>query len=393
MKLRLFRKIKKMFPHKKKAKLMQCEFRSEKDCPYVSTKQCKYDKTNCHLINRKKKNKVRNFTSISYMIVVALVGLIMYILAVIAASESSFVFKHSYYVYYIIKGFALSLLTGAILAIVIDLPTRLKDYEMSIVNAITSNNYLKSLDEDRLTKLRKDITNQLHKAEAPAMADGLIEIDQRVCKYLQEAYYSRYRHSVVCKFNEEENCINKEHSIEYKLINPYGENRSITEYIKFTNYILDKKGTDDGSIVGLTILCRIDDGVERDFSKKFKFDYEKVEHQFYNKKITIVEDTTEERREKGIRVEFKKHIEVKLRYNINVDIKDPCFTKRVQHPAKNFRLDYACADEDVKLFGQIFGTGIKQSDVSVKYLRNSISLETFDWLLPNNGAMVVMLKK
>lgn len=35
---------------------------------------------------------------------------------------------------------------------------------------------------------------------------------------------------------------------------------------------------------------------------------------------------------------------------------------------------------------------MKQSDVSIQYISdNTISLETFDWLLPTNGAIVVML--
>ncbi len=388
-------KIKRKVSHSKEEKLIKCDYRSESECPYTSTKQCKYDKSNCHIVN-KKKTRVKSYKSISSIVILALSGLIIYILATIASLDPEFAFKHSSYVYSIVIGLALSLVTGSILAVVIDIPTRLKDYELSFVNALTSNNYLKSLDEERLTNLRKDITNQLHKAEAPAMAAGLIEIDQQICELLREPYYSRYRHSVVCKYDKNEKYINKEHSIEYRLVNPYSVNRSSVEYIQFTNHIIDDEGKADGSILGLTLLCRIDDGEELNFSDRIKFEYEDVEHEFYNKKITIEEKTTEKRKKKGIRVEFKKYIEVKLRYTIKVDIKDPCFTKRLQHPAKNFRLDYACLDKEeseIKLYGQIFGTGIKQSDVSVKYSPNSISLETFDWLLPDNGAMVVMLTK
>ena len=93
----------------------------------------------------------------------------------------------------------------------------------------------------------------------------------------------------------------------------------------------------------------------------------------------------------GIRVDFKDNLIVRLDYTIDVHVNDVCFTKRLQHPAKNFRLDYSCKDIEGHLFGQIFGTQLKQSEFSIKYLsENSISLEAFDWLLPDNGAIVVL---
>ena len=55
-------------------------------------------------------------------------------------------------------------------------------------------------------------------------------------------------------------------------------------------------------------------------------------------------------------------------------------------------LNYSYKKNGAKLFGQVFGTEMKQSDVSIQYISdNTISLETFDWLLPTNGAIVVML--
>lgn len=81
-----------------------------------------------------------------------------------------------------------------------------------------------------------------------------------------------------------------------------------------------------------------------------------------------------------------------MRYTIKVHKEDRCFTKRLQHPAKNFRLDYMSKDENVKLYGQMFGTEMKQSNMYIRSMSsNSKSLECFDMLLPQNGAMVVML--
>lgn len=384
--------IKKLFSKGEAVKPRSCEYNSIDECPYNSTKECKFDKTNCHLVkNEEKKQKTNN--SWLPIVIVALVGFIGYVLFTIASLDDSFEFTHSKYIYPVVTGIALSIVTGSILALVIDLPSRLKDYELSFVNALSSNNYLKSLDETRLTKLRNDITEQLHKTKAPCMAKGLIMIDQRICELLREPYYSRYRHAVICTKLENSDFIEKEHSIEYKLINPYGANQVAVEFLKFTNLVLMENGQTEDSMDKLEIFCRIDNKDEQNLSERIEFKYEDIKNEFYNKKISVVDKENSDGNKRGIRVEFEDSIEVKMRYKIKVHKNDPCFTKRLQHPAKNFRLDYTCNDDQIKLYGQIFGTEIKQSDVSIKYTTNSISLETFDWLLPDNGAIVVMQKK
>lgn len=299
-------------------------------------------------------------------------------------------FSGSIFIFPVISAIGLSLLTGSILAILIDLPSRLKDYEISFINALSSNNYLKSLDESKLTSLRNQITEQLHKTKAPHMASGLIKIDQNICELLRKPYYSRYRHIVCCK-PIDNNFMEKEHSIEYKLVNPYGPFQKGLENIKLTNHVvLNEEDDSEKPITGLKVLVYVDN---EDFPQTF--DDSNIEilqedvpnsKEFYNKKFIY----------NIFKAEFNDNIRVRINYKIKVPFSDdPCFTKRLQHPAKNFRLDYSCEDNSMILHGQLFGTQLKQSDISIKYLtngKNAISLETFDWLLPDNGAIVVMLK-
>lgn len=384
--------IKNRFFNIHKVKSKRCDYSSIDECPYSSTAECKFDKANCHIINNKRKKKT-NPHSLLKVSLFGLSGLIVYVLITIASLDNAFAFTYSEYVYTIISGITISVVTGAILAALIDLPSRLKDYEQSFVNALSSNDYLKSLDEIRLTNLRNDITEQLHKTKAPNMAKGLIKIDQRVCELLRQPYYSRYRHTVICENSSKPDFIKKEHIIEYKLINPYSVNQTAIEFIKFTNLVLIKEDDKpNDSINNLKISCRIDNRETQDLSNRIDFNFEDITNEFYNKKITIT-DKENKSNQKGIKVEFDDNIEVEMRYTIYVHKNDPCFTKRLQHPAKNFRLDYTCNDDKIELYGQIFGTELKQSDISIKYTSNSISLETFDWLLPDNGAIVVMLKK
>ncbi|MBD5391266.1 hypothetical protein HDR66_00490 [bacterium] len=385
--------IKNWFGKTVNAKPRKCDYNSVEECPYNSTSQCKFDKSSCHLANSQKKRQ-KYYNSSLRIIIFALSGLVVYILVSIASIDESYAFKYSKYIYSIISGIAISVMTGSILAIMIDIPSRLKEYELSFVKALSSNNYLKSLDESHLTRLRNDITEQLHKTKAPSMAKGLIEIDQRVCELLRQPYYSRYRHTVVCSIIGESDYIQKEHTIEYKLINPYSVNQTAVEFIKFTNLILVKDGQPEAeAITNLSINCSIDNKPEIDLSSRIKFEYQDITEEFYNKKITISDRDGTDSPGRGLRVEFDDNIKVRMKYKIEVHKTDPCFTKRLQHPAKNFRLDYTCNDSSIELFGQIFGTEIKQSDISIKYPSNSISLETFDWLLPDNGAIVIMLKK
>lgn len=382
---------------KSKNNKTSCGYNSIDECPYNSEKECNFEKKQCLLIANKKRKKGTRKTTLP-IVSLALFFLIVYIIATILSLNESFSFQYSKYVYYIISGISISVVTGAILAIVIDLPSRLRDYENSFVNALTSNNYLKSLDENRLTQLRNEITEQLHKANAPCMARGLIKIDQRVCELLRQPYYSRYRHTVKCTPENDTEFVEKEHSIEYKLINPYSVNQDAIEFIHFTNLILTN-GEEESrreAFKDLKITCRVDDGEEQNLSDKVKLVYELIdkENRFYDTKVYVNAKENNAKDKIGIRVSFKDNIVVHVHYKVKVHKDDICFTKRLQHPAKNFRLDYTYNHPNGKLYGQIFGTEMKQSDISIKYVNeNAISLETFDWLLPSNGAIVVMLNK
>lgn len=149
------------------------------------------------------------------------------------------------------------------------------------------------------------------------------------------------------------------------------------------------------AIKDIEIICTIDDKYTKNYSDDIKLDFSAINDkvEFYDTQVYI--DAKEKKNidaPKGIRIDFKDNIEVHIQYKIQVHKDDICFTKRLQHPVKNFRLDYSYKKNGAKLFGQVFGTEMKQSDVSIQYISdNTISLETFDWLLPTNGAIVVML--
>lgn len=374
----------------------KCGCQSLEDCSYNSESECKFDKTNCHLARSRKKKKKYDHTNLRICFF-GCVGVLGYLISVLVMDSPDCTTLQKW-IFTIVSGVSISIVAGAILAKVIDLPSKLEDYQRSFVEALASNSYLKSLDENRLTQLRNDITEQLHKANAPCMAKSLIEVDQRICELLRQPYYSRYRHSVICSPSDDKNYIMKEHSIDYRLINPYSVNRDAKEYISFTSLVLlNEDNPIEKTIWDLKISYTIDDEDKIEIKED---DYEFVKtiienkDEFYNTKIVLDSKNKKSTEQmKGIRVDFKDNLQVRIQYKIKVHIDDICYTKRLRHPVKNFRLDYSYSNMTGKLYGQIFGTEMKQSDVSIRYpSKDSITLETFDWLLPDNGAIVVMLK-
>lgn len=379
-----------LFDKSKKSETRTCNFINLSECPYASVDECKFNKKNCF---RKKKAPIFTITTLKILVVI-LVGLLITLVSIYL--DANVKFTGSHLVFGALSSIAVSLIAGAVLAWMIDIPSKLKEYENSIVNALVSNNYLKSLDEERLTQLRKDVTEQLHKVNVPCMARGLIDIDQKICNLLKQPYYTRYRQTVVCKKDEVNGVIVKHHTIDYKLINPYSVNSKATEYISIANLVLSngKDNMKDKAITDVRIRCIIDDGQAQDLSSEIEFDSSSVDSRetFYDTKVELVaKNDSYKGDKKGLKIEFDKSLEVKMSYDIVVDKDDISFTKRLRHPAKNFRLDYTFeTTSPIKIFGQLFGTELKQSDFLIRYpLPNSVSLESFEWLLPDNGAIVV----
>lgn len=379
-----------LFDKSKKSETRTCNFTNLSECPYASVDECKFNKKNCF---RKKKAPIFTITTLKILVVI-LVGLLITLVSIYL--DANVKFTGSHLVFGALSSIAVSLIAGAVLAWMIDISSKLKEYENSIVNALVSNNYLKSLDEERLTQLRKDVTEQLHKVNVPCMARGLIDIDQKICNLLKQPYYTRYRQTVVCKKDEVNSVIVKHHTIDYKLINPYSVNSKATEYISIANLVLSngKDNMKDKAITDVRIRCIIDDGQAQDLSSDIEFESSSVDSRetFYDTKVELVaKNDSYKGDKKGLKIEFDKSLEVKMSYDIVVDKDDISFTKRLRHPAKNFRLDYTFeTTSPIKIFGQLFGTELKQSDFLIRYpLPNSVSLESFEWLLPDNGAIVV----
>ena len=374
-----------------------CGYFNSDDCPYSDSDACSYSNETCAVREEKRKR-----TNSFWKQRVGVIALILSCVAIVilehlklrpcTAQNDSL--KD---IYNLLIGGCFSVIAASLIALFIDVPSYLQQYERHFANMLSSNTYLKILDSERLNQLRRDVTSQIHKTEVPNLPDGLVRMDEEVCNLFNKPYYERYSHLVQCKMMEgTPKTIKKEHFVEYKLINPGFPNSEAVEMIKISNLIIQRTEEDKG-ITDFKLSVQADDGEEIKLPKEYDMIVEPLDNkiEFYTAKVFLAKkDDNGGCLEEGFRANFKASLKVKYSYTIEVAANDRCFTKRLQHPAKLFIMNYSCSDDDIRLHGQIIGTNLKQSNMSIQYLDdNSINMVSYDWLLPDNGAIVVMLDK
>ncbi len=382
-----------MRKNKKPESQESCNCITPDECPYTSEEQCYYDKKSCALI-KEDKDRRKHSRKPNIMALMVIISSLL-IIGLEFVKLSTWATKHEQICDFInvLIGGLFSVIAASIIAWLVDIPSYLKKYEMHFANILSSNSYLKNLDGERLSRLRRDVTTHIHKTEAPHLPEGLVRMDEEICDLFYKPYYERYSHLVQCRISPEDpNVIEKEHVVEYLLVNPGAPKTEAKETIKISNLILQRDANDKG-ISDFELAYQIDGEDEKALPDEYKMLVEPLDKkiEFYTAKVFLGKDNP---RQEGATIRFKKTLRVKYSYKINVDIKDRCFTKRLQHPAKLFIVNYSCANDSIRLHGQIIGTNLKQKNMSIQYLDdNSINMISYDWLLPDNGAIIVMLDK
>lgn len=392
-------------------------------CPYFDKEEChidpknkrhksscKYSKDSC--LFEKEPEEVPSWLQKNYPFLIGgLVGLILLILSIWVICNSGWVT--------IVQGLGTAVLASSILGGLIDTPGKLKDYENSLTSALTSFNYLKRLGEAELTDLRGKTTHLLHKKDVPNMPRGLIKLDEQICKQLKLPYYKWYRQFVKCSFTTgDRKFIEKHHVIKYMILNPYPKNQPKAVDIGFNTHIITNdisKINDDFKLSVFKVI--IDGNKEYDLLKLsndigiaavplptnsphnynykvFFYQNEKDPIDLKNKTPTdesIKINCDRDEASDFIKLLFCDNLYAEIQYTIKVPVDDNFYVKLLRYPVKYFRLDYDFDDEKVILNGQLIGTLIDQSKISTDISNNSrhISIETFDYLLPKNGAVIV----
>ena len=375
----------------------RCHYKTAEECPYKREKECKFSKENCALQREReeRKRRHRNIKKLVLMVVFSSVAILVFFGIRMYLNSSC---PNTSYWKELLTAFiggAFSVLAASILAIIIDIPSWLKDYDEHFARILSSNSYLKTLDEKSLVQLRQDITSQIHKTTTQKMGTGLVRMDESICALFKKPYYERYMHSVRCK-KTDDSTITKTHVVEYKLINPNAGYEEAVESIRISN-LIQKRNNDDKGISNFEFSYSIDNQEECKLSNDYGMFATPLDKkiEFYDTKVCLVyKPDNDVERKAGVELRFKECVHIKYSYTIVINAADRCFTKRLQHPAELFILNYSCDDDDIQLHGQLMGTDLKQSNFSIHYHdENSMTLVSYDWLLPDNGAIVVMLDK
>lgn len=385
----------------KKDKEKVCMYKGkESECPERTMKECKLPKAECP---RKKEEEERKQSDKSIprtwiIILSALLAITISIIMTICCKEES-IFAD---IANILQGCAVSCIAGVIILYAIDLHAKLRQYETTFLNALSSNRYVRQLSRAQLLLLRQDVTKAIHHKNSPNMADGLIHLDNDICQLLEKVYCNKYRQTITCTDDSQNpGMVRKKNIIEYELVNPHQEEEE--ELITYHN--LFKKVNNSDAVCTyfpefkLTLFKKDNEDSEYteitdDFVKSYELKDGKKpdpDKEFYNASVYMARTGGTE---DGLKVRFKYKLKVAISFTIIVPADDICFTKRLKHPAHNFRIDYFYDSNDVKLYGQLFGTNIEQSEVTVTNVSdNKISLETSEWMLPRDGAIVVVTRK
>lgn len=252
----------------------KCNYSSKEACPYSGVEDCPYDVRACFVYQEIKPLRKRAYI-ISFLFFLSIV--ISLVPELFTEGNSLLILKNESYdtlkVVKLLQPIAQSVIAAIIISFIIDIPERIKEYKGFFVDILTSYDYLKTMDEETLTDLRKRVTRQLHIKDFPNMAEGLIDLDERFCKMLKQPYFSEYSQIVSVQGkkpifeNEQENkqkdknvidfdeFIFKSHKTEYVAINPMhtntpikmdiGQNSSVkfqsTDYLKEAQQIFKIK--------------------------------------------------------------------------------------------------------------------------------------------------------
>ena len=406
-----------------------CPFLTYEQCPFDDEKKCEYERSTC-LLRQRNQNKNTSKIWVYVLFVVAL-GVIFWAILTnpaIAKDDADWLT--------ILQMASLPICTSVIAAIlvswIIDIPSRIKEEKSFFIDVLTSNDYLlKALDENKLTDLRLRAIKHMHKRDYPKMADGLIEVDAKVCDMLKMPYYINYSQSMYVTVAEDNpNMYVKKVKVAFTAQNPYGDKKPIRMNIGMGNNLSFEN--DDISETKAKELFRLKDfkisfdnnDKEWDISSCIKLGVKKskIEGLEYNGIVAmmyqdtsnppltynIIKELKSAENQSGythiegmdnptLMLEFIGKIHVKFEYEVRVPSDDNVFTKRLKYPARNFHLDYAVDDKisDISLVGQMIGTIIDQKNVIITIQPNGkqITLNTHDWLLPKNGAVVIHGRK
>ena len=373
------------------------------------------------------------------LFIVTGVALALFVIAVIVTTVCVCLPKWFEIVLNIIMALAASGIAGLLVALLVDTPQLVRNFQDTLTNALSSNEYLEELPKNKLDVLRVQTVHALHK-KSPRVPSSFLQLDDVLCGLISEPYYDYLTESIVVghkgKYADllksdgvkvpegsevEGDFLKKDVLLEYLIKNP-GQGTDAEAKIGLRKYLDLPEGCDiKSSYVFKFFEVTIDDDETYDICRSLLVErckvlsgrvgsdpntmtYDTIVRTCLRNDVVLNKDSIKglepsegvgyENKDidtkHDIMVRFKDSVRVRVAYKQIFPVADSHYTRRLKYSAKNYMLSYTCEDE-YKLHGQIIGTLIKQSDMSIiKNNDNNLTMICRNWLLPKNGAFIVM---
>lgn len=405
-----------------------CPYYVVADCPYGMKEQCPYDTTFC--LNFKESKHTKWHTIIVFLLLIMSIAISVVSVLIEAGGDDiiGFISNNCDYKLWIkiIAPVTNSVIAAILCAIVMDIPSRMMEYQEYFIRLLSSSDYLKVMDEEDLLKLRKKVTWQLHIKDVPRMPKGLIEMDEKILEMLKRPYFKVYNQTMSIEASEKPEMLKKTVRIDYTAFNPYSNKHPIQMDLGIANSLQFKNKANKDEAKNLFELKQFDVAIDnekdiisilpgikvnvvakpeegllyngkvmlvpKDDDKDFNLDIDSIKN---NKTPSDICYNDSSNSENALMITFFDKIRVNIEYIVHVPKSDVCYTKRLRYPVKYFHLDYTLNEKlDYTLVGQLLGTLIDQPDVTTEVSDNQkhICMRTNNWLLPKNGVIIVHCK-
>lgn len=402
-----------------------CPYYLQTDCPYCSNKQCPYDTSFCQNGENKKRRGRCSF----WVILLFVLSVLLSVFSVLIESN---VFQEQRFDWEIwlkiCSPIANSVIAAILCAYIMDIPSRMTEYQDYFTRLLSSPDYLKVMDEDDLIDLRRKVLWQLHIKDVPRMPKGLIKLDERILDMLKNPYFKTYNQIIQVKdIAESPGSLKKIVTVEYLAHNPYPNDHAVKMDVGLANsvkfvadineetakklFIIKKFTVTVGDQdTPINLLPQVDVLIHKKSEEGLLYngviEIGKKQNHGSDNTLDISQPTsndneviyrvTEGEDISKLWLEFRDKIKVRLEYEVTIPEDDNIYTKRLRYPVKYFHLDYSIdSNLHYKLVGQLIGTLLDQQDVSHENLNNDcrIHIRTNNWLLPKNGAIIVHCKQ
>lgn len=242
----------------------------------------------------------------------------------------AYILKDNYeFIANVFLGVALSVFAGLILGVYIDVPNMVKNYKDTMLNILTSNEYLRELDTSRLAQLRESTTSILYSVPNN-YEPGLILLDKEICSLLTHPYYDWYRQTIVCEKADEDGNVLKHVEVDYGIKSPNNDSNVVfNEDIGVRIFTHKVQGRNQDELVTIKQLSYKVDGGEWVYLKKGDFVnfVEKCDYKKDNTYPLCITISSNKDRFVPIIKSFKQSLEVKISYDTIIAAMDNIIVK------------------------------------------------------------------